>query len=57
MKHNKVQVATISITLLAIIERPKLAIAKLNIGQIWTLCRLKLRGLPIILQTMALLYK
>ena len=32
MKHNWVHVSTISITLLAIIEWPKLALAKLNIG-------------------------
>ena len=41
MKHNSLHVSTKSITLLAIIERPKLAIAKLNIGQIWTIHRLK----------------
>ena len=41
MKHNWVHISTISITILAITERPKLAIAKLNIGQIWTLHHLK----------------
>ena len=57
MKHNWVHISTISITILAITERPKLAIAKLNIGQIWTLHRLKYWSLPQNLQIMVSLNK